>query len=180
MLGGSPAVDAGTNIGCPATDQRGVARPVNVTCDIGAYEVEPDPLEIVKRSFELDSTPIPTGSTIPNFLEFKYLLYINNQGSATSDVSVRDVLAAAFQYQAGTIQVDNSVVECALTVCTAAEELTIFTAVNGAAFLTDAVDGDVASITGSTIDAGNQNAANAQLDIAVDKVWAILFSLKMP
>ena len=75
---------------------------------------------------------------------------------------------------------DNSVVECALAVCTAAEELTIFTAVNGAAFLTDAVDGDVASITGSTIDAGNQNAANAQLDIAADMVWAILFSLKMP
>jgi hypothetical protein len=42
------------------------------------------------------------------------------------------------------------------------------------------VDGDVASFTGSTIDAGNQNAANAQLDIAADRVWAILFSAKMP
>ncbi|MBV6396483.1 MAG: hypothetical protein HFACDABA_02081 [Anaerolineales bacterium] len=36
----SPAIDAGTNTGCPADDQRGVLRPRNVTCDIGAYEFE--------------------------------------------------------------------------------------------------------------------------------------------
>jgi len=52
--------------------------------------------------------------------------------------------------------------------------------VNGAAFLSDAVDGDVASFTGSTIDAGNQNVANLQLDINANAVWAILFSAKMP
>jgi hypothetical protein len=40
-LAGSPAIDAGTNIGCPATDQRGVARPQGATCDIGAYELAP-------------------------------------------------------------------------------------------------------------------------------------------
>ncbi|RMD99375.1 MAG: hypothetical protein D6816_15005, partial [Bacteroidetes bacterium] len=38
LLSGSPAVDAGTNTGCPATDQRGAARPIGPTCDIGAYE----------------------------------------------------------------------------------------------------------------------------------------------
>jgi hypothetical protein len=44
---GSPAIDAGTNSGCPATDQRGVNRPQdgdrNTTkiCDIGAYEIQP-------------------------------------------------------------------------------------------------------------------------------------------
>lgn len=40
LLFGSPAIDAGTNTGCPATDQRGIARPLNgtgsATCDIGA------------------------------------------------------------------------------------------------------------------------------------------------
>ncbi len=37
----SPAVDAGTNTGCPPTDQRGVARPQLARCDIGAFELEP-------------------------------------------------------------------------------------------------------------------------------------------
>jgi hypothetical protein len=40
-LAGSPAIDAGTNTGCPTTDQRGVARPQGATCDIGAYELAP-------------------------------------------------------------------------------------------------------------------------------------------
>lgn len=34
----SPTVNAGDNTGCPAADQRGVARPQFTTCDIGAYE----------------------------------------------------------------------------------------------------------------------------------------------
>jgi hypothetical protein len=39
LTAGSPAVDAGTNVGCPATDQRGVTRPQGGACDIGAYEL---------------------------------------------------------------------------------------------------------------------------------------------
>jgi CSLREA domain-containing protein len=35
----SPALDAGTATGCPATDQRGVKRPQGSTCDIGAVEL---------------------------------------------------------------------------------------------------------------------------------------------
>jgi CSLREA domain-containing protein len=38
LLPGSPAIDAGTNTDCPASDERGVPRPQNGTCDIGAYE----------------------------------------------------------------------------------------------------------------------------------------------
>ncbi len=71
--------------------------------------------------------------------------------------------------------------ECALTVCTAAEEGDIFTAVNAAAFLSDAIDADTVSFNGgNTVDAGNGNVANAQLNINADAVWAMLFSAKMP
>ena len=43
-LPGSPAIDGGTNTGCPSTDQRGVSRPIDgdvngtATCDVGAVE----------------------------------------------------------------------------------------------------------------------------------------------
>lgn len=44
LASGSPAIDAGTNTGCPATDQRGLARPQGTACDIGAFEfVNPVP-----------------------------------------------------------------------------------------------------------------------------------------
>jgi CSLREA domain-containing protein len=40
LQGNSPAINKGTNTGCPATDQRGVTRPQGTKCDIGAYEKE--------------------------------------------------------------------------------------------------------------------------------------------
>ena len=60
LLSDSPAIDAGNNTDCPATDQRGVARPVDgdvdgtATCDIGAYEYEPPA-----------ATPTPTPTPTP-------------------------------------------------------------------------------------------------------------------
>ena len=45
LIAGGDAVDAGTNTGCPATDQRGVARPQDgdanavAVCDVGAFEL---------------------------------------------------------------------------------------------------------------------------------------------
>ncbi len=40
LLAGSPAIDAGDDSVCPATDQRGVPRPQGAACDIGSYELE--------------------------------------------------------------------------------------------------------------------------------------------
>ena len=56
LLTGSPASDHGDTAACPATDQRGVARPVGAACDSGAYEgngAEPTP------------TPEPTIMPVP-------------------------------------------------------------------------------------------------------------------
>lgn len=50
LLAGSPAIDAGDNATCEATDQRGVARPVGVTCDIGAFEGVLEGLTILTES----------------------------------------------------------------------------------------------------------------------------------
>ena len=38
LLAGSPAINAGDDSACPATDQRGVARPQGPQCDIGSVE----------------------------------------------------------------------------------------------------------------------------------------------
>jgi hypothetical protein len=43
LLTGSPAIDAGTTTGAPATDQRGIRRPQRTGIDIGAYEFVPPP-----------------------------------------------------------------------------------------------------------------------------------------
>jgi CSLREA domain-containing protein len=62
LLTGSPAIDAGGAAGCPATDQRGVARPQNGTCDIGAYEVaasELPPTATPSATLPPKATPTP-------------------------------------------------------------------------------------------------------------------------
>ncbi|HEX7862498.1 MAG TPA: choice-of-anchor Q domain-containing protein [Verrucomicrobiae bacterium] len=41
LLAGSPAIDAGDNIGAPSTDQRGRARPFGASVDVGAFESSP-------------------------------------------------------------------------------------------------------------------------------------------
>jgi len=43
LLAGSRGINAGTNTGCPATDQRGAVRPLDGVCDIGAFEYIPPP-----------------------------------------------------------------------------------------------------------------------------------------
>lgn len=41
LLSGSPAIDMGTAVGAPTTDQRGLPRPYGAAYDIGAVEVQP-------------------------------------------------------------------------------------------------------------------------------------------
>ena len=39
LTAGSPAINTGNNANCPATDLRGLSRPQNKTCEIGAFEI---------------------------------------------------------------------------------------------------------------------------------------------
>ncbi len=67
LLPGSSAIDHGDNTGCPATDQRGVTRPVGSACDVGAYEYAPPTTSatVVACSGTLQATLTPApGSTV--------------------------------------------------------------------------------------------------------------------
>jgi hypothetical protein len=44
LLAGSPAIDSGDDAACPATDQRGVPRPIGSHSDIGTFEYVPPPI----------------------------------------------------------------------------------------------------------------------------------------
>ena len=73
---GSPAIDAGDNVTCLATDQRGAARPVDgdgnasLICDIGAYEFSgtvptPTPVPTQTLTPTRTITPTPTMTLTP-------------------------------------------------------------------------------------------------------------------
>jgi len=136
-------------------------------------------LALVKKAFFSDGTPIASGATIPQGTPIKFLIYINNRTAARGDVSLRDILNAAFGYQTGTLKVTNAIAACAADACTGLEEDGIFTAVDGVAASSDGIDGDVVSITGATIDVGDANVANGQLDINANGVWALVFDVVM-
>jgi len=134
-------------------------------------------LTLAKRAFFSDGTPVPDGSTLPAGITVKFMIYLNNRWSLRTDVSVRDVLDPVFLYKTATLKVNNSTAACVLELCTTAEETTIFNDVDAAGGKTDAVDSDEVSITGTTVDAGDQYVANAAVDIAAGSVWALLIQV---
>lgn len=65
LLPGSPAIDAGDDIGCPATDQRGVLRPAGAACDIGAFEIA-TPAAITGQATAIASSSATLNGTFTN------------------------------------------------------------------------------------------------------------------
>jgi Divergent InlB B-repeat domain len=59
LLVSSPAVDAGNDASCASTDQRGVARPQGLHCDIGAYE-------LVQYTLNVNKSGTGTGTVTSN------------------------------------------------------------------------------------------------------------------
>ncbi len=150
------------------------------TADLGWFVIQFSPeLSIVKRAFQVDGTPIPSGVTLPSGMPVKFLVYVDNPGGLVEDVSLRDVLDPLFAHVGGTIRYDNSVASCAIDPCTPAEEAAIFAATDTGSTGTPAVDGDVVSFAGTTLDIGNGSAANARLDLAGGKVWAVTFEARI-
>jgi len=61
----SAAYNAGDNSTCEAKDQRGIARPQNTTCDVGAYEVDSTAPTVISTSLASSySSPGPTSFTV--------------------------------------------------------------------------------------------------------------------
>ncbi|HSA99886.1 MAG TPA: choice-of-anchor Q domain-containing protein, partial [Anaerolineales bacterium] len=117
LLSGSPAIDAGNEASCPATDQRGVTRPqpAGGACDIGAYEYTDATAPTVTMSSTApeptNTSPIPvtvqfsesvtgflatditvTGGTLDNFLAvdgdtYTFDLTPGGQGAVTADIA---------------------------------------------------------------------------------------------
>lgn len=139
-------------------------------------------LTLVKTAF-LTSTgaELTSGATLPQGTLVDFMIYVNNSGSVVvSDTSIQDVLDPLFLYQAGSIRVDNAVANCAADPCTNLEEAAIYASAILVGASTDAVDApDVASITGATIDVGNENAANGQQDAAANRVLAVVFTVQV-
>jgi uncharacterized repeat protein (TIGR01451 family) len=84
LQAGSPAIDAGTNAGCPATDQRGVPRPQGSACDIGAFELVPTtpPAAAASADLRLKIKSKPKKPTVGGKLAF--LVTIANRGPSTA------------------------------------------------------------------------------------------------
>jgi hypothetical protein len=145
--------------------------PTGSTSEFSANAVLP--LYLFKQAFlASDGSLITNSSTLPRGTIFNFLIYTENTGPARSDVSIRDVLDSAFAYSSGSLKVDNSA-------AVGSSVQTIYATVNGTAALSDTIDADVASIAGSTIDVGNQFVGNGPLDILANRIWALLFTVRM-
>ena len=141
-------------------------------------------LVLVKTAFlTSDATQLSDNDTVPSGTSVDFMIYINNESSvAINDVSIQDVLDAAFTYQAGTIKIDNSIVDCGAT-CDTTEEAAVYAAAILTAALSDGVDGDTAryDIPTLTVDAGDENVVgNGTLNVAANTVLALVFTVVVP
>src|SRR5437763_1937236 len=113
-VSGSPAIDAGSNAACPATDQRGVARPFPAggTCDIGAFEFRPPVDLAISKS---DGKECANKDDV-----LSYSITVTNKSTEdATGVTVTDVLPGGVTYvsaapAAGSCSLLNGTVTCNL------------------------------------------------------------------
>jgi len=100
---GSPAIDHGDNSGCPATDQRGVARPQGASCDVGAYESAPPGAATAAASGVTAGAAVLNGTVNPNDLPTTYRF---DFGPTAAYGSSTPALAAGNGGSAGSVSAD--------------------------------------------------------------------------
>ncbi|MGH2571288.1 MAG: hypothetical protein ACRDGR_08690, partial [bacterium] len=181
----SLAINTGLDLGAAQPDMNGAAAGLwnGPAPDMGAFESScaAQPLQLVKRGFLTDGTPVTDGATLPRGTIVDFLLYLNNPGPARLDASVRDVLDPGFAYVAGTSRIDTTSANCSGGVCSPTEEAGILAAAGAQSASTDVVDGDLVSydVPTTTVDAGDQNVANGRLDVAQNSVAAVLIRVRV-
>jgi len=113
LSAGSPAIDAGNNVACPATDQRGVARPFPAggNCDIGAFEFRP-PVDLALANTD-GSVCADQGNVLG------YVITVTNKSAEdATGVTVTDTLPGGVTFvsvePAGSCSLVNGTVTCNL------------------------------------------------------------------
>lgn len=145
----------------------------DATFDLSSYDPTTD-LTIVKTAFLTDGTPLSDGDGLPAGTPVQFLVYINNTNAfGVNDVNLQDALNAAdFTYSADTVRFAT----LASGGFTAAGLRSQIIADDTG---TDAVDGDVVSVSGNTVSAGDIVAGNGQLDIPANTAWGMLFTVTL-
>lgn len=97
LASGSPAIDASPpDADCQPADQRGVSRPQGPACDIGAFEMA---LEGLDLSVAKTDSPDPVTETE----ELTYTVTVNNSGpSDATDVTLTDTLPSGVTFESAT------------------------------------------------------------------------------
>lgn len=148
-------------------DINGVSSALNAS---NTFTINSSTLSLVKTAFLTDGTQLASGVTVPAGTVVRFLIWVDNPTAvAVANVSAEDSLAAGFAYVAGTLRTDASQ-------ASGAAAPAIYAAAAASAPLTDAVDGDLAGISGTTISIG-ATGGNAQLDLAAGTVRALLFDV---
>lgn len=92
----SPAIDAGSLTGCPATDARLVLRPEGTKCDIGAYEVSPGTRNSDVQVNGLSASP----ASVARGANVTYTMTVVDKGPLDSfETVLTDALPAGLVFQ---------------------------------------------------------------------------------